>query len=146
MMKSWLVLLLALGLSSCVVYYQKEEINTDNLANNDIGEILANSFPQIDEQEILDLIKSKIKSKYYSSKEFKQAAIDSGMVCDDKLKKCTCDCGYAIHDIYAKPYWTKNKEKTLTYHYTISLDYSKRDAIVNIKRHIEERKYNHKNR
>ena len=82
----------ALCLSSCVMYYQKESVNTDNMAHNEIGQALAAQFPDIDEQELHDIVKSKIKSKYYSSKEFKQAAKDSGMVCNDKTKKCTMQC------------------------------------------------------
>ena len=85
-MKTIWVCMLAVCLSSCVVYYQKESVNTDNMARHEIGQALAEQFPDIDEQELHDIVKSKIKSKYYSSKEFKQAAMDSGMVCNDKSK------------------------------------------------------------
>ena len=131
----------ALCLSSCVMYYQKESVNTDNMAHNEIGQALAAQFPDIDEQELHDIVKSKIKSKYYSSKEFKQAAKDSGMVCNDKSKKCTMQCGFIVVDKYKSPYWTKIKDKTIRYDYTVSLDYSGRDAIISVKRHIQEKKH-----
>ena len=131
----------ALCLSSCVMYYQKESVNTDNMAHNEIGQALAAQFPDIDEQELHDIVKAKIKSKYYSSKEFKQAAKDSGMVCNDKSKKCTMQCGFVLVDKYKSPYWTKIKDKTIRYDYTVSLDYSGRDAIISVKRHIQEKKH-----
>lgn len=131
----------ALCLSSCVMYYQKESVNTDNMAHNEIGQALAAQFPDIDEQELHDIVKAKIKSKYYSSKEFKQAAKDSGMVCNDKSKKCTMQCGFIVVDKYKSPYWTKIKDKTIRYDYTVSLDYSGRDAIISVKRHIQEKKH-----
>ena len=131
----------ALCLSSCVMYYQKESVNTDNMAHNEIGQALAAQFPDIDEQELHDIVKAKIKSKYYSSKEFKQAAKDSGMVCNDKTKKCTMQCGFIVVDKYKSPYWTKIKDKTIRYDYTVSLDYSGRDAIISVKRHIQEKKH-----
>ena len=131
----------ALCLSSCVMYYQKESVNTDNMAHNEIGQALAAQFPDIDEQELHDIVKAKIKSKYYSSKEFKQAAKDSGMVCNDKTKKCTIQCGFIVVDKYKSPYWTKIKDKTIRYDYTVSLDYSGRDAIISVKRHIQEKKH-----
>lgn len=131
----------ALCLSSCVMYYQKESVNTDNMAHNEIGQALAAQFPDIDEQELHDIVKAKIKSKYYSSKEFKQAAKDSGMVCNDKTKKCTIQCGFIVVDKYKSPYWTKIKDKTIRYDYTVSLDYSGRDALISVKRHIQEKKH-----
>lgn len=131
----------ALCLSSCVMYYQKESVNTDNMAHNEIGQALAAQFPDIDEQELHDIVKAKIKSKYYSSKEFKQAAKDSGMVCNDKTKKCTMQCGFIVVDKYKSPYWTKIKDKTIRYDYTVSLDYSGRDALISVKRHIQEKKH-----
>ena len=144
-MKSWQVLWLFFGLSSCVMYYQKENINIDNMVHNDIGQTLAAQFPNIDEQKLHDIIKNKIKSKYYSSKEFKQAAIDSGMVCNDETKKCTCQCGFVQKVVYVAPYWTKIKDKTVCYNYIVSLDYSERDALISVKRYIEEKKENQMN-
>lgn len=144
-MKTIWVCMLAVCLSSCVVYYQKEHINTDNMARHEIGQALAAQFPDIDEQELHDIVKAKIKSKYYSSKEFKQAAMDSGMVCNDKSKKCTIQCGFVEKVVYAPPYWTKIKDKTIRYDYTVSLDYSGRDALISVKRHIEEKKHKQNN-
>ena len=144
-MKAFWVCMLAVSLSSCVVYYQKESVNTDNMARHEIGQALAEQFPDIDEQELHDIVKSKIKSKYYSSKEFKQAAMDSGMVCNDKSKKCTIQCGFVVVDKYKPPYWTKIKDKTIKYDYTVSLDYSGRDALISVKRHIQEKKHKQNN-
>ena len=144
-MKAFWVCMLAVSLSSCVVYYQKESVNTDNMARHEIGQALAEQFPDIDEQELHDIVKAKIKSKYYSSKEFKQAAMDSGMVCNDKSKKCTIQCGFVEKVVYAPPYWTKIKDKTIRYDYTVSLDYSGRDAVMSVKRHIQEKKHKQNN-
>ena len=144
-MKTIWVCMLAVCLSSCVVYYQKESVNTDNMARHEIGQALAEQFPDIDEQELHDIVKSKIKSKYYSSKELKQAAMDSGMVCNDKSKKCTIQCGFVEKVVYAPPYWTKIKDKTIRYDYTVSLDYSGRDAVISVKRHIQEKKHKQNN-
>ena len=140
-MKAFWALFVAVSLSSCVVYYQKENVNTANMANNEMCQILSEQFPHIDEQALHDLIKGKIKSKYYSSKEFKQAALDSGMNCNEKIKKCTYQCGFIIEDKYKSPYWARIKDKTVRYDYTVSLDYSGRDAVISVKRHIEEKKH-----
>ena len=144
-MKAFWALFVAVSLSSCVVYYQKENVNTANMANNEMCQILSEQFPHIDEQELHDIVKAKIKSKYYSSKEFKQAAMDSGMVCNDKSKKCTIQCGFVLVDKYKPPYWTKIKDKTIKYDYTVSLDYSGRDALISVKRHIQEKKHKQNN-